>query len=227
MLAETGQFNGLSPEILAALDRAGRPHAYKRGDAIFWEGDTCTHLNLVCCGRVKVVRTLESGKEIIVDLIGPGFAVGEAALIDGFPYPFSAVAHDECDLFLVPRAPYLEICDAHPALFRKVAGDLSAHLRALNHRLFEFAGGAVEKRIAHVFLSLAERGSRLEGGAVEIGISLSRQEVAEMVGTTLESAIRVLSDWNKRDIVVKSGDGFRINVKALHGIRSRRRTHAV
>lgn len=218
-LRSIDRFGDLDDSILSDLAQAGRMKAYAKGEPIFYEGDACTDLYLVARGRLKIAKSLESGKELILDVLGPGDAAGEVALIDHQEFPASASALEECTLFILPRAGYLSLLEKHPQLAQAIIRDLAMRLRNMSRRMKDVSGGNVEYRIAHLLLTLGERvGSNGDTG-LHINLELTRQQVADLVGTSVETAIRVMSKWRKEKIVETLPDGFVIlDIERLRGI---------
>ena len=101
-----------------------------------------------------------------------------------------------------------ELLERHPSLVRGLLGSLSLRLVELTSRLTELTGGRVEARFARLFLKLADRLGEPRHGAVFIPLPLTRQELADLIGTTIETAIRVMSRWHKDDVIATEKDGF-------------------
>lgn len=185
---------------------------YQRGDSIFIEGDPCEYLYLVLGGAVKVYKTLESGRELIMNIMGPGEAVGEVALIDGIELPASAAAQADTSLILLGSANYLQYLQKFPEAPRMVIRDLASRLRSMYRRMEQLGDGGVEIRIAHVLLTFLENMSAAEPlkkspEGVLIPLHLSRQDIASMVGARIETVIRVMSRWHKADLVHSVAEG--------------------
>lgn len=205
------RFASLHPRLLQALAERGRFQSFPKGAALFYEDDECERFIIVVSGAVKIAKTLESGKELIVDILGPGETVGEVALLDELPYPASATAHADTEVFSLPASDYFSLLETHPELAKASIRDLAARLRNISRRIKNVSGGNVEYRIAHLLLTLADRAGTPEGGGVRLQMTLSRQEIADMVGTTIETAIRIMSRWSKSGLVITCKDGFLIN----------------
>jgi CRP-like cAMP-binding protein len=165
-------------------------------------------LTLIAKGRVKIVGHAEGG-DVILELFGPGEPVGAVAVYNYIPYPASAVCMEAVSILSVPRREYFELLDRHPEFARAIIRELTKLVLSLARKLEEMRGQRVEARIAALFLNLAERmGKPGKGGVVEIPITLSRQEVADLVGTTVETAIRVLSRWGREGVLVSGERRF-------------------
>ena len=203
------RFAGLNDEILGELAQRGHISQHKKGDQLFFEGDDCECLYLIVNGAVKIAKSLESGKELIVDILQEGDTVGEVALLDNFPYPAGAVVHsDAAEIYCLPAVDYLALLERFPALSRATIRDLAGRLRHINRRMKDVSGGNVEYRIAHLLLTLGDRVGRKDGSHVIIDLPMTRQEIADMVGTTIETTIRIMSRWGKEGIVETRKEGF-------------------
>ncbi len=207
-LQEIDRFAEVPEPVKRELLDRGRFRDLPKGEVLFFEGDDCTHLYIVARGSIKIAKTLESGKELIIDILGPGEALGEVALIDGLPFPATASAHEDARLFVLSRTDYLALLEEHPSIALSTIRDLAFRLRNINRRMKEVSGGNVEYRISHLLLSLSNRLGQSDGENIHIRFALSRQEIADAVGTSLETAIRVMSRWRKERIVDTTNDGF-------------------
>jgi CRP/FNR family transcriptional regulator len=202
------RFSTVSEPVLHELSHFGRIATYKKGETLFFEGDECTALYLVMTGSVKIAKTLESGKELIVDILGPGEGVGEVALLDDLPVPASAIAHTDSELYVLRAQDYFMLLERQPELSRAIIRDLASRLRMLNRRLKDVSGGNVEYRIAHLLLTLGDRTGTPTARGLAIHMNLSRQEIADMVGTTIETTIRIMSRLSKEHVVETTKEGF-------------------
>ena len=198
-------FRGLSPEDQAKLAALATLRDYARGDYLWHAGDPAENLTVIVRGRVKVV----GHGDVILELFGPGEPVGAIAVYNYIPYPASAVCMEPSTLLVLPRRDYFELLDRHPEFARAIIRDLTKICLSLTRKLEEMRGQRIEVRIAQLFLSLAERmGKPEKGGSIEIPIALSRQEVADLVGTTVETAIRILSRWGQEGVLITGEKRF-------------------
>ena len=180
--------------------------AYERGDEIFREGEPATELCFVVLGRVKVVKA-SPVRDVILGLFGPGEPVGAVAVFEGKRFPASAVALEPSTILHFPEREFFATIDAHPEMTRRLLQGLMLRQFEISRRLADLAG-PVERRIARLFLALAERLGRPEGQALVIPLALTRQEIADLTSTTTETAIRVMSRWAKENVVATRPDGF-------------------
>ena len=198
-------FRGLSADDQRRIAALATLREFDRGDFLWREGDPPEHLTVIVRGRVKVVRHSDGG-DMILELFGEGEPVGAIAVYNYMPYPASAVCMEPVTLLMLPRRDYFELLDRHPEFARGVIRELTKLVISLARKLEEMRGQRVEARIAQLFLMLAERMGRETKAGIEIPIQLSRQEIADLVGTTVESAIRVLSRWGREGVLV-TGQG--------------------
>jgi CRP-like cAMP-binding protein len=201
-------YRGLSDEDRRRIAEVSLVKSWEKGETIFSEGDPSDYLLTVLSGRVKVVKLQPSGKEVILEIFGPGDPVGAVVAYEGRPFPASAVALDRTSCLLVKRGPFFALLEKHPSLVRGLLSAFTRRIVELAQRIPEVAGGRVETRFAHLFLKLADRMGRPRDGAVFIPIALSRQELADLTGTTIETCIRLMSRWAKEDVLQTAKDGF-------------------
>lgn len=209
-------FRKLGPEDRTRLAMVSRVREYARNDVIFEEGSPSDSFYTIAMGRVKISKATPSGKDVILEVFGPGDPFGAVAAYEGKPFPASAVALEDTTCLQVPRQSFFELLERHPSLVRGLLLGLTHRLIELTNRMAELTGGRVEPRFARLFLKLAEESGRPERGGVFIPLPLARQELADMTGTTIETCIRIMSRWGKQDVVRTDKDGFVvIDKKAL------------
>lgn len=201
-------FRRLSSEDRERLLPMAKLEQYAKGEELFREGDLPRSLLIVVRGRVKVARTTPKGRQVILQLFGPGDPLAAVAVFEGFPYPASGQAVEPTACLAIERGAFLALLERHPSLVRGLLSGLTLRLVELTNRLTELAGGRVEERLASMLLRLAqEHGQHTERGDFIPG-PLSRQELADLCGTTLETTIRVMSRWAKSGWVSTRADGF-------------------
>ena len=161
LLRHTTLFRRLSPDDRARIAAVSHLREYARGDRIFSEGDSSDFFVSIVTGRVKVFKATPAGKEIILEIFGPGDPTG-----------------------------------------------ITTRLVELTRRITELTGGRVEARFARLFLKLADQMGRPDRGGVFIPMPLSRQELADLTGTTIETCIRIMSRWGKDEVIRTARDGF-------------------
>ncbi len=181
---------------------------YDRGEHLFTEGDDSAFFFVIVTGRVKVYKHAPDGRDVILEMFGPGGPIGAVATYEARPYPASALALEPTTCLAIPRAQFFSLLEHHPSLVRGLLGSLSLRLVELTTRLAELTGGRIEPRLARLFLKLADEMGKAERGGVFIPLPLSRQELADLTGTTIETSIRIMSRWGKDQILRTEKDGF-------------------
>ncbi len=199
-------FRCLNPAEARGLSQACRLQVYGRGDTIFVEGSRATEMSFVALGAVKVVKATPV-RNVILRIVGAGSPVGIVAAWEGRPYPGSAVALEPSTLVHVPEREFFALSDRHPEILRQLLRIMMDRQVELGQRVSEMTG-PVEVRVAQVLLDLAGSSGRAEGPGATIPLPLTRQDVADLAGTTVETAIRIMSRWGKEELVFTEGDGF-------------------
>lgn len=212
-------FRRLTPDDRARLAAVAATRDYDKGALLFSEGDPSDMLFTVVSGRVKVFKTTPRGSDVILELFGPGDPVGAVAVYEARPYPASAVALEPTTCLLLPRQAFFTLLETRPTLVRGLLVGLTHRLVDLTNRLAELSGGRIEARLARFFLKLATDIGQKRADGVFIPLVLSRQELADMIGTTIETAIRIMSRWSKDQVVLTEKDGFLVvNREALEAM---------
>jgi CRP/FNR family transcriptional regulator len=157
------------------------------------------------------MKMLPSGKEVILEVFGAGEPLGAVAVYEGRPFPASAIALEDTSCIVIPRRAFFALLEQYPTLVRGILTGLTLRLIELTRRLAELSGGRVEARFARLFLKLAQDvGRPAATGGRFVALPLSRQELADMTGTTIETCIRIMSRWGKDEIVRTEKDGFTV-----------------
>lgn len=181
---------------------------YTRGETIFSEGEPGEVFFTIAEGRVKIFKMTPAGKDIILEIFGAGDPLGALAVYEDRPYPASAVALEDTLCLLIRKQDFYALLEAHPSLVRSLLLGMTRRLVELTNRLAELTGGRVEPRFARLFLKLADQMGRPAPDGVLIPLYLSRQELADLTGTTIETCIRIMSRWGKEGVVRTEKDGF-------------------
>jgi len=203
----------LKAEDRAALSPLCELAAYEKGATIFQEGDPAERIHFLFVGKVKIVKAGPE-RDLILEILGPGEPVGAVAVFEGRPFPATAIALEPSGVISIPERAFFQLIEKRPEITRRLLAGLTMRLMSVNRRMADMTG-SVEYRAARLFATLAERlGQKQSNGAVFVPLPLSRQEIADLVGTTIETAIRVMSRWQKEGIVETDKKGFLIRDKA-------------
>jgi CRP/FNR family transcriptional regulator len=191
---------------LAGLAAVAREETYRARDYIFAEGDPALWFCLVKTGRVRIFRQSRGGKDVVLELLGPGEPFGGVAVIEKRPYPASAQAMEPTVVVKLPRDAVVALADRHPAIIREMALMIGRRLRAAHDAVKSLAVDPVEARLAATLLRLAEREGARGPHGLTLPFHLTRQSLADMTGTTVETTIRVVSRWLKDGLVREDGN---------------------
>ena len=208
MLRRITLFRRLSPVARSRVAEVAHVRSYDRGDLIFAEGEPGDVFIAIVTGRVKVFKSTPAGKEIILEIFGAGDPLGAVAVYEAVPFPASALALEPTQCLRIEQAAFFRLLEQDPSLVRGLLSGLTIRLAELTRRLAELTGARVETRFARLFLKLGDQIGRPERGGVFVAMPLSRQELADLTGTTIETAIRIMSRWQKEDVLHTEKDGF-------------------
>jgi CRP-like cAMP-binding protein len=207
LLRTTPIFSRLAPADRQRIAEVAVVREFAKGDLIF-EQDSPSEFYAITAGRVKIFKMMPNGKDIILEVFGPGDPLGAVAAYMDRPFPASAMALEPTTCVIIPRAAFFKLIESNPSLVRGLLLGLTTRLVELTNRLAELTGGRIEPRFARLFRKLASEMGRPERGGTFIPLGLSRQDLADLTGTTIETCIRIMSRWNKDDIVRTEKDGF-------------------
>jgi CRP-like cAMP-binding protein len=203
-------FGQLSREILEEVAAHFRVKRVPRGDFVFLEGTAATSLNVLAEGRVKVIRETDEGQEVILRLIEAGEIFGGAGGWGEPTYPASARAQEDAVVLQLPARSFSDLIIHQPTFALAVVQELGQRLRTAEARIRELQTERVERRIARALLRLADKSAVNTANGIEPGSRLTRQDLAELAGTTLSTASRTLSAWDQRGIVAAGREHVRI-----------------
>jgi CRP-like cAMP-binding protein len=204
-------FRRLGEEDLGRLAKVAMLRSWAKGETLFEEGDPADSFLVITGGRVKVFKATPDGRQLILEIFGPEDPVGAVAVYEERPYPATGIALEEAEAIAIPRRDFFALLDTHPTLVRGLLLAMTRRLVELTQRLADLTGGRIESRIARLFLKLGDNlGRPADDGGTFIPLALSRQELADMIGTTIETCIRIMSRWGKEGVVRTGAEGFTI-----------------
>ena len=200
--------------LLSALHREDREavaplcrmRGYDKGETIFREGEPADRIHFVHIGRVKIVKAA-GGRDVIIEILGPGEPVGAVAVFERRPFPASAVTLEPSGILSIPEREFFALLEKRPQMMRQVLAGLTYRLMMVNKRMADLTGSA-EQRATRLFVTLADRVGVKTAIGTKLPLTLSRQEIADLIGTTLETAIRLMSRWQKETVLLTEKDGF-------------------
>lgn len=204
VLSKTPLLASLTPgEIEAVAQRAIEKH-YGPGDALFLEGEECAGFFVLAQGRVKIVKTSPSGREIMLAVEAAPSSVAEIPVFDGGGYPASVTAIDEVIAYLITKKDFQQVCRQHPEVPLKVLAVVGRRLRHLVSIIEGVTFGSVRQRLARTLLELGE-----QAGRDSFPLPLTHQELASRLGTVREVVSRNLSRFQAEGLL-------RIQAREIH-----------
>jgi CRP-like cAMP-binding protein len=190
-------FYDLPPAELEQVNLLFRENGNTPGEVIYHAGDPAAYLHVVADGRVKLIHHTLTGQDVLLDIMIPGDFFGSLIAAGEDIYPDSAVALTPACVLRIEREPFRELLKRYPSVSLALLDITAGRLRQSQEMVRQLSAHSVEQRIAHVLLRLAAKvGEESEAGLL-IQMPLSRDNLAEMAGTTPESASRVMSQLQK------------------------------
>ncbi len=221
MLKKIDLFKDLPDDELKELEPYLVTASYKKKEDIFFEGNQPEWFYIVSKGKVKITKISHEGKEIILEIISPTDIFGGVAVIRGFPYPANAVAMEDTEVLKISRKNLMRLVDRFPNLMYCIALQLGDRMKSSYDSLKNIALERVEARIAALLLKLAGKVGVETKTGLMIDMRLTKQDVADMVGTTVETSIRTFSKFKKEGLVSDEDGKFVIrNRKVLEDLSS-------
>lgn len=199
-------FATLTSSQVAAVAQRFRVDTFHQNQVIFLEGDPADRLWVVQSGQVKIVKYSADGQESLLEVILPGEMFGGAGIL--FPtHPATAVAMFDVTVLSLDREEYCQLIRQYPDVALRIIGILGERLRAAM-QMRALSTDRVDTRIAHILLKLAAKtGEPIETG-IRLNLPLTRQDLADMAGTTIETAIRIMSRFRKEGLALTEPGGY-------------------
>ncbi len=201
VLHQINLFEGLTEDQLQSICQAGRLLHVEQDAFFFFQGDPADKWYILSRGQVKMTQIGPEGQQVLVRVVAPHEEFGSVALLSGLTYPLSAQAAEDCLALTWDKPIITTLLSSYSRLAMNALRLMAGRFRELQERYRELATERVEQRVARALLRLERQaGRRLEQGTL-IDLSLSRQDLAEMTGTTLYSVSRILSQWEHQGLI--------------------------
>ncbi|MBF7082440.1 Crp/Fnr family transcriptional regulator [Desulfallas sp. Bu1-1] len=199
-------FAYLNEDQLAEVEKVIIERNYQKGRIIFMEGEPGEAVFFVKSGRIKVTKQTGDGREHILHFINPGEVFAEVVMFDNGTYPATAEVIEDCTVGLIRNADMEKIISNNPGIALGLLKIMARRLRISQQQLIELALLDTTRRAASMLLFLAsEQGRQTEQGIL-IDISLTNQDLANLIGTSRETANRILNDFKRQKAIeVKRG----------------------
>ena len=210
-------FSGIQPDEYTEICRGARVKQFSRGEILHFEGDAVERVFLLTSGLVKLTKFGREGGEVILRLGVPGDVLGAVGLFAYGNHCTTAEAFRVCEALVWDARVFKGLVERFPVLHQNSVAILSEHLRELEDRFREVATERVGARVALQLLRLLKTIGRQVNTDIEV--NLSREELAQMTGTTLFTVSRLLSAWEVRGVVKPRREAVAIcDVQSLRAI---------
>ncbi len=207
--------NGLSPSELAQLMAGAHARTYNRNETLFMQGHPIRQVVLLQSGCVKLTQLSSSGNEVILWLNGKGDAVGAQSLFSNCSHSCSAHVIEQCKALVWDSAKFERILAEMPCIRRNLIQIQMSQLNELEQRFREIATENVARRLAFAMVRLAKQVGKQSPQGIEL--SLTREELAQLTGTTLFTISRLLSKWTDLGIVTPRREA--VLIRDLNGLK--------
>lgn len=208
-------FGVLCAHELSEVSEAKSCTVYKKGQVLFHEGTRPLGVFCINKGKVKVYRLGSDGKEQIIRIAHEGDILGYKAMISEETYPVTAETLEDCTICFLPKSDFLQLLSDSPAFNQKLLQAVCHELGVMSENMTNLAQKSVRERLAVTLLMLKDTyGMEGESGPVEI--NLTREDLANIVGTATETLIRLLHDFKDEDLI--ESKGRKILVKDSKGL---------
>ena len=218
----------LSTPDLERIEGHASVRTLKKGAAAWQGGRPCEEMTFVVTGHLKLQRQTEEGRPVIVDVLGPGQVACSTKPVLGDCYCCTAVALEaNTRVLAVPRSKVNELIDESPRFAATMLRNFARDTQSRCGRIEEQSAGSVEQRVARLLSRLAEtEGEPLNGDGTLVRLKLSRQDLASLCGTTIETAIRTISKLRSSGVIREVTGGFVIPNREVLAAIARAEHHA-
>lgn len=194
-------FAGLDDEALTAALAVARTVRRARNQIVFQQGEPADSFYLILEGRLRVSQLTAKGEQVVIRFLGADDIAGCVAVCGGIPYPATATVAEDARMLVWTRSRIAELTERYPVIALNAMRIMGGRSSELQTQLRETHTERVERRIAHALARLVVQAGRRTPDGIAIDFPITRQEIAEMCGTTLSTVSRTLSAWEDRGIV--------------------------
>jgi CRP/FNR family transcriptional regulator, cyclic AMP receptor protein len=210
-------FEDLAPEDLTIINQVTIERRYKKNETIFIEGESGEGFHYIKSGKIKIVKISADGREHIINILGPGEVFAEVLLFNKAAYPATAIAMQDSCIGIICNSELESVIINHPKIALHIIQVMSKKLLFIQMKVKSLVFSDSYAKIAQTVESLARRYGRKTNRGLEIDVDITRQDVANLAGTTRETVSRVFSIMKKDKVL--DGDERRIVVLDLPGLQ--------
>lgn len=201
IIQNSSLFREIGSDGIQGIVNASQVRKLPAGEYFFIEDDPAKTAYVLLEGKVKLTQITLDGQQILLGYLSPGRVYGIIAVLKMVTYPVSAQAVGPCKALAWDQKTLNELMERYPRLALNSLYIMSGQIREFQNRVRDLSTKRVETRIARAVLRLAHQSGKKIDTGVLIDLPLSRQDLAEMTGTTLYTVSRVLKNWEKQEIV--------------------------
>jgi len=201
LVAGLSLFRGFATDQIKDILSIARSARFPKDGHVFDQGAEAQSFFLLLHGHVRAVKVTPAGEQVVVRYVSPGELFGVAPAIGLATYPATAIAAVDSVVLIWPASAWPELIKKYPSLASGTLQMVGARLQEAHTRVIEMSTEEVERRVARALLRLANQAGRKVDRGIEIDFPISRQNIAEMTGTTLHTVSRILSAWAQAGIV--------------------------
>ncbi|AHN48030.1 nnrR [Brucella suis bv. 1 str. S2] len=191
-------FSGMDDAAFEQLMGLAMPRAVPKGSAVFKQGEEARLFYLLVQGRLKVMQVTADGQQLIVRVVNPGEFFGFAMALGREDYPGTPLAVVDCSVIAWSMEMMTAFMTSNPALAVNTMQMIGRRLDAAHSRIREISTQEVEQHVAHAVLRLVRETGIQEDTGLRIDFPVSRQDIAELTGTTLHTVSRIVSQWQSK-----------------------------
>ncbi|MBN2731102.1 MAG: Crp/Fnr family transcriptional regulator, partial [Balneolaceae bacterium] len=206
-------FQGLTDEQLRTVNGKFTANHYVRGDTIYWQGDPATMLRVVVVGSVKLVSHTRDGNTVLLDMLQPGEFFGNPAAKNKDVYDETAQTQTSTCILSIRLADFRDIINEYPSVAMSVLDITAGRLNESRKKIQHLTTLSVKKRIAHILVTLGNKFGEKHSQGLLIQLPLSRRDLADMAGTSAETASRIMSQFQQKGLITSGRQWVAINNK--------------
>jgi CRP/FNR family transcriptional regulator, cyclic AMP receptor protein len=201
-------FAELNEDEIKKIADIGISRKYSKNSIVFLEEEAGAALFIIISGKVKVVRTDDEGKEVILSILGSGEFFGEMALLDGLPRSATVVSTEESELFMIHRREFLQLIESSPQVVVSLLRELTRRLRKADEQIKSLSLKDAVGRVANVIIQLADDSGKIKKGQVVIQDFPLQQDLANMAGTSRETISRTIHQFIREGYLEQRGNSL-------------------
>lgn len=203
-------FSQLDDATVEKISKAGSKRFYPKDTLVLMEEEAGSALFVIISGKIKIARTSNDGREVILTILNESDFFGEMALLDGMSRSANATAIEDSEVFIIQRDNFLDLLKKYPDVSIALLQELTKRLRNADMKIKALTLKDAEGKVATVILQIADEIGRIKQGTVEIEKLPLQQDLANMAGTSRETISRTLHSFVKKGLIELENSKLRI-----------------